>query len=81
MAEDSDSDIEAAVNNPYRDDPIWEDWHAQAIDVQGGADDESSSAEEEGPLGSCQITLPEHCVCKNCRCVFPFFAQNLSFKI
>ncbi len=81
MAEDSDSDIEAAVNNPDRDDPIWEDWHAQALDVQGGADDKSSSAEEEGPLGSCQISLPEHCVCKNCRYVCTILAPNLSFKI
>jgi hypothetical protein len=72
MTEDSDVDIEAVVNNPYRDDPVWEDWHAQAADVQGGVDDESSSDEEDGPGENAYNSLPEHCVCQNCR-----YVQNI----
>jgi hypothetical protein len=31
---DSDSD-ELNLNDPYRDDPTWEQHHAAAVDVQG----------------------------------------------
>jgi hypothetical protein len=69
MSEDSDSDLETVLNDPYRDDPVWEDWHAQAVDVQGGAEEETSSEDEVEAEGMSNISLPEHCVCHNCRYV------------
>jgi hypothetical protein len=66
MSDESDSDVDGITTNPYRDDPEWEPWHAFAVDVQGGADDETTSDEEEEPEGRV-ISLPDSCVCKNCR--------------
>jgi hypothetical protein len=34
MAADSGSEFEEALQNPYRDDPQWAPWHADAVDVQ-----------------------------------------------
>jgi hypothetical protein len=65
----SDSDHEQSVNNPYRDDPDWAPWHAEAVDVQGGPDDDTSSDEEESDL-EVAVSLPETCVCKHCRLVY-----------
>jgi hypothetical protein len=66
---DEKDEYEAAMRNPYRDDPVWEDWHAQAYGVQGGADD-SSSSESEDETGDCQpIILPTTCICQLCRLV------------
>jgi hypothetical protein len=42
MADNSD---EESLRDPYRDDPKWEPWHADAVDVVGGPDDDSSSEE------------------------------------
>lgn len=39
------SDFEDCLRDPYRDDPKWEPWHANAVDVVGGPADESSSEE------------------------------------
>jgi hypothetical protein len=70
MTEDSsDSDTAAWVKDPYCDDPVWEPWHANAIDVKGGADDDTgtSSEDEIKSAGVFVGSLPENCVCQNCR--------------
>jgi hypothetical protein len=66
---DSDTDFESNLNNPYRDDPEWEPWHAQAVDVHGGPDEDSSSDSDEGDALGGDFTLPETCVCQCCRFV------------
>jgi hypothetical protein len=44
-----------------------EDWHAELVDVQGGPSD-TSSEDEDDEFGSANsITLPEACVCQQCR--------------
>ncbi len=58
-------EYEEARRNPYRDDPQWEPWHAEAVDVQGGAEDESSSGSESEIDAS--LDLPEICICQHCR--------------
>ena len=65
-----DEDPKEYLKNPYCADPVWQPWHADAPDVQGGADDESTSEEEEDPEeGSVALrTLPDACICGNCRC-------------
>jgi hypothetical protein len=62
---DSDTDFQNILNNPYCDDPQWQPWHANATDVQGGANDESTSEEgeedeEEEMCGTCQFTRDVH---------------------
>jgi hypothetical protein len=32
---DSETEYESALIDPYRDDPVWEEVYASAIDVQG----------------------------------------------
>jgi hypothetical protein len=55
-------------NLANRDDPEWEPWHAEAVDVQGGPEESSSSDEDEGDYGGLTpVTLPENCVCEQCR--------------
>jgi hypothetical protein len=54
----------------YRDDPVLEEWHKYAVDVQGGPDASSSSSDDEDDdeLSSvAKVTLPETCVCSHCR--------------
>jgi hypothetical protein len=69
MSDDDKSEYEAAVRNPYRDDPVWEDWHAQAYGVQGGVDDTSSSESEDESGDSQPVILPSTCLCQQCRLV------------
>ena len=64
---DQDDDYSSVMKNPYRDDPVWEDWHATACGVQGGAEDISSSESEEE--GGEPVVLPTTCVCSQCRLV------------
>jgi hypothetical protein len=64
---DEDDDYSSVMKNPYRDDPVWEDWHATACGVQGGAEDISSSESEEE--GVEPVVLPTTCVCSQCRSV------------
>jgi hypothetical protein len=66
---DDDEDPKEYLKNPYCADPVWQPWHAHAPDVQGGAEDESTSEEEEDPEeGSVALrTLPDACICGNCR--------------
>ena len=64
---DSDTD-EENVKDPYRDDPVWQTWHANACDVQGGADGESTSEDDDGD-DSVSLNLPGKCVCERCRLV------------
>ena len=64
---DEDDDYSSVMKNPYRDDPVWEDWHATACGVQGGAEDISSSESEEE--GGEPVVLPTTCVCSQCRSV------------
>jgi hypothetical protein len=53
------------------DDPVWEEWHASAYGVQGGAEDTSSSSQSEEEGGGREpVTLPSTCVCSHCRSVF-----------
>jgi hypothetical protein len=40
MSEDDDAQFENVMKNPYCDDPVWQPWHADAPDMQGGADDD-----------------------------------------
>jgi hypothetical protein len=63
------SEHEHAVNDPYRDDPDWAPWHSEAVDVQGGPDDDSSSDENETDAEAA-VTLPETCICQHCRLVY-----------
>jgi hypothetical protein len=42
---DKEDDYSEVMKNPYRDDPVWEDWHETACGVQGGAEDSRSSSE------------------------------------
>jgi hypothetical protein len=49
-----------------RDDPYWEDWHSEAVDIQGGVS--ASSSEEDDELSGVSVVLPETCVCQHCRC-------------
>jgi hypothetical protein len=65
MAENSD--CEEALRDPYRDDPTWQDWHAHAVDVQGGPDDSSSEDDDDESGGPNGTILPETCVCLQCR--------------
>jgi hypothetical protein len=65
MDNDSDSDSEVDLTDPYRDDPEWREWHALAVDVQGGPDEETSSEEEDGDENT--VSLPKDCVCQTCR--------------
>jgi len=65
MDSDSDSDTEVDLTDPYRDDPEWREWHALAVDVQGGPDEETSSEEEDGDENT--VSLPKDCVCQTCR--------------
>jgi hypothetical protein len=44
---DKEDDYSEVMKNPYRDDPVWEDWHETACGVQGGAEDSRSSSESE----------------------------------
>jgi hypothetical protein len=64
---DEDDDYSSVMKNPYRDDPGWEDWHATACGVQGGAEDISSSESEEE--GGEPVVLPTTCVCSQCRSI------------
>jgi hypothetical protein len=68
----SDDDHET-MRNPYRDDPVWEDWHSQANGVQGGADDSSTSESEDENARSQTVNLPTTCVCQHCRYVLPMW--------
>jgi hypothetical protein len=73
MTEDSsDSDVETWMKDPYCDDPLWEPWHANAIDVQGGADDDTgTSSGDEVELARVSVSsLTENCVCQRCRNVY-----------
>ncbi len=68
MLEDDDAQFENVMKIPYCDDPVWQPWHADAPDVQGGADDDTSSEEEEEEEeGGTLCTLPKACLCENCR--------------
>jgi hypothetical protein len=64
---DSDDDFEGALVNPYRADPDWEPWHATAVGVQGGPDDDSTSEDSDIATGEDPETMPEICICQNCR--------------
>ncbi len=64
---DEDDDYSSVMKNPYRDDPVWEDWHAIACGVQGGAEDISSSESEEE--GGEPVVLLTTCLCSQCRSV------------
>jgi hypothetical protein len=65
----SDSDNEEPTKDPYRDDPDWAPWHAEAVDVQGGPDDNTSSDEDEQCVEA-SVTFPENCICQCCRFVY-----------
>jgi hypothetical protein len=69
MSDDDKYEYEEAMRNPYRDDPVWEDWHSQAYGVQGGLDDTSSSESEDETINMQPVTLPSTCVCQHCRLV------------
>jgi hypothetical protein len=69
MSEEDQDKYEVAKRNPYRDDPVWEDWHSQAYGVQGGADDSSSSDSEDETADTEAVTLPTSCICQHCRLV------------
>lgn len=69
MSDDDKDEYEEAMRNPYRDDPVWEDWHSQAYGVQGGLDDTSSSESEDETINMQPVTLPSSCVCQHCRLV------------
>ena len=71
---DEDDDYSSVMKNPYRDDPVWEDWHATACGVQGGADDISSSESEEE--GGEPVVLPTTCVCSQCRLVMSTISKR-----
>lgn len=63
----NNSDGEESLRDPYRDDPAWQDWHADAVDVQGGPDDSSSEEEDDESGAPNPIVFPETCVCLQCR--------------
>ncbi len=119
MSDDSDTEFEHILRNPYRDDPVWEPRHANFVEVQvlltylnltvhflhfiflimnlimntklarfsrnkeknlflkindskGGPDDSSSSDNDDyndDGDAVAAVTLPETCVCNNCRFV------------
>jgi len=66
MIDDETDEYTEAMKDPYRDDPMWEDWHANAYGVQGGAYD-CSSSESEDEMTLQPVTLPTTCVCQHCR--------------
>jgi hypothetical protein len=70
MSEEDNDKYEEVTRNPYRDDPVWEDWNSRAYGVQGGADDSSSSESEDETADVLPVSLPSSCVCKQCRLVF-----------
>jgi hypothetical protein len=84
---DSETDFRNILKNPYCDDPQWQEWHANATDVQGGADDDTTTEEEEeemeeegaeGVEGGVQLaSLPGKCICGHCRLVFGNFLINV----
>ncbi len=67
---DADSD-EGNQRDPYRDDPTWQSWHANACDVQGGKAGESSS-DDDDTNSDIPLVLPNKCVCKHCRLIFNY---------
>ncbi len=67
MENDSDSESEVDLTDPYRDDPDWREWHALAVDVQGGPEEETSSGEDDDAESTSIVSLPKDCVCQNCR--------------
>jgi hypothetical protein len=69
MAENVDS--EEALRDPYRDDPVWQPWHSEAVDVQGGPDDSTSEDEDDRFGAPNSVMLPETCICMQCRLVHP----------
>ena len=71
----SDSENEVNFTDPYRYDPGWEEHHAKAVDVRGGPDDESTSESdfEDAEGGRVELSLPDVCVCQNCRFVHFFY--------
>ncbi len=72
MSDDDDINFEDILNDPYRDDPVWQPWHASATDVVGGADPDSSSDDEEDEDGDSEnvASFQELCVCEQCRLGF-----------
>jgi hypothetical protein len=78
MALESDTEYESVMNDPYRDDPVWEDCFADAVDVQGGPDDDTTSCSEEEEYfeEGTHVTFPETCVCQKCRFVFFYFRDS-----
>lgn len=69
----SDEDSDNDMRDPYRDDLVWEDWHAQAHGVQGGVDDSSSSESEDANSDFVPVTLPTTCLCQHCRLACTLF--------
>ncbi len=67
MENDSDSESEVDLTDPYRDDPDWREWHALAVDVQGGQEEEEETSSEEDDDAEITVSLPKDCVCQNCR--------------
>ncbi len=60
---DKEDDYSEVMKNPYRDDPVWEDWQETACGVQGGAEDSRSSSESEEE-GDQPVALPTTCECR-----------------
>ncbi len=74
-----DSDSDFCAEDPYRYDPPWEERHANAVDVQGGPDaDTSSGSDSEDESKGPNITLPDSCICANCR--YYSFRNCIVFK-
>jgi hypothetical protein len=70
-------DYESTMQNPYRDDPEWEPWHAEAVDVQGGPDEDSSSGSDDEDELRVDVKLPETCICQCCTFVYIKKKNNL----